>query len=580
MSFTARVPEPAFPKWPVNDYYAYNFLHTELNSFQFYNRDVLQGFIQKLKSASSKRVNILHIGDSHVQADAFTGEIRNQMQQAFGHGGRGLVFPYSTARTHAAVDYSTEHTGRWLYAKNVEQKPELPLGVTGVSSRTIDSTASFKLHFRNTILPEFTKLRIFCKRTVNSYDLKIKTKSDEINVDVFTEGTNNNPEVQVVEIDLSRGENDYNFYLQKTDSLQNEFEIYGISIENPADNGVLYHSVGINGAGYYSLLRQDLFASQLHYVNPDLVIIDVGANDFYRGGLNRSEFISNMQRTIAVLRSFKKDLPIVFSCSQDIYRGGYSVPDCGSYSELIKEISKDNNCAFYDWYWVSGGRFSMLKWNNSALSKWDLVHLSSSGYKLKGQLITEAFRNTYNWYESNDSTVELVYNIDSLLNPPIDTTQITETVTVTRYKWVYHKVRKGQTIYKIAAQYGVTVAKIKSWNRLKSNYLRAGQVLKINVAVKEKVKAPASNTDKNPTIDTTNSDTTTVVKPAVEVKPAPKKPAPKPKPPTQKATYHKVKSGETLFSIAKKYKTSTSALMKLNGMKSHNIRAGQIIRVK
>ncbi|MEG1718210.1 MAG: M23 family metallopeptidase [Bacteroidales bacterium] len=46
------------------------------------------------------------------------------------------------------------------------------------------------------------------------------------------------------------------------------------------------------------------------------------------------------------------------------------------------------------------------------------------------------------------------------------------------------------------------------------------------------------------------------------------------------ARYHKVKSGETLSSIARKYRTSVSSIQKLNRMRGSNIRSGVNIRVR
>ena len=44
--------------------------------------------------------------------------------------------------------------------------------------------------------------------------------------------------------------------------------------------------------------------------------------------------------------------------------------------------------------------------------------------------------------------------------------------------------------------------------------------------------------------------------------------------------YHKVKKGETLSLIAKKYKTTVAKVKQLNNLKSNNIKAGQNLRVK
>lgn len=46
------------------------------------------------------------------------------------------------------------------------------------------------------------------------------------------------------------------------------------------------------------------------------------------------------------------------------------------------------------------------------------------------------------------------------------------------------------------------------------------------------------------------------------------------------ARYHKIRSGETLSSIARKYRTSVNQIRALNGMKSSKIRAGATIRVR
>lgn len=54
-----------------------------------------------------------------------------------------------------------------------------------------------------------------------------------------------------------------------------------------------------------------------------------------------------------------------------------------------------------------------------------------------------------------------------------------------------------------------------------------------------------------------------------------------PKPTVNDQIYHKVKSGENLYGIAKKYGTSVNAICKLNGIKSSSvIRIGQKLRVK
>lgn len=57
-------------------------------------------------------------------------------------------------------------------------------------------------------------------------------------------------------------------------------------------------------------------------------------------------------------------------------------------------------------------------------------------------------------------------------------------------------------------------------------------------------------------------------------------PAPPPKPkPKPAARYHTVKSGDTLFSLSKRYGTSVSRLKSVNGLSSDLIRIGQTLRI-
>ena len=73
--------------------------------------------------------------------------IRNGMQEIFGYGGRGSVANYSLAGAHASYDYNTSHKGRWKGTKNTNSSNALSLGITGITGRTEDSTASFKVNF-------------------------------------------------------------------------------------------------------------------------------------------------------------------------------------------------------------------------------------------------------------------------------------------------------------------------------------------------------------------------------------------------------------------------------------------------
>ncbi|MDX5347767.1 MAG: hypothetical protein LPK19_11025, partial [Hymenobacteraceae bacterium] len=70
----------------------------------------LQDFYYKLldlQETGSEVVSVVHIGDSHIQADLFSGRVRQELHKYYGNAGRGLIFPYKVARTNEPWSYKT-----------------------------------------------------------------------------------------------------------------------------------------------------------------------------------------------------------------------------------------------------------------------------------------------------------------------------------------------------------------------------------------------------------------------------------------------------------------------------------------
>ncbi len=114
------------------------------------------------------------------------------------------------------------------------------------------------------------------------------------------------------------------------------------------------------------------------------------------------------------------------------------------------------------------------------------------------------------------------------------------TVASSENRKITHTVRKGESLWLIARRYGVTVVDIKKWNSLKSDRLSAGQKLVIfgkSSSVSSKSIASAGNRNRKIT--------------------------------------HRVKSGESLWSLAKKYGVSVSKIKSWNKLKTDRLSIGQ-----
>ena len=149
-----------------------------------------------------------------------------------------------------------------------------------------------------------------------------------------------------------------------------------------------------------------------------------------------------------------------------------------------------------------------------------------------------------------------------------------------------YTVKSGDSLYKIAQKYNTTVDEIKRLNNLTSNILSVGQVLKLPTTSSE---TPSSNTvdytvksgdslykianQYNVTVDAikrANNLTTNTLQ-IGEVLRIPLG--------TSRETTYTVKSGDSLYSIAKKYNTTVNRLKELNNLSSNLLNIGQILIV-
>ena len=148
--------------------------------------------------------------------------------------------------------------------------------------------------------------------------------------------------------------------------------------------------------------------------------------------------------------------------------------------------------------------------------------------------------------------------------------------------WLQHRVGKGETLGRIAGKYHVTIAQVKKWNKLRNDKIRRGQILKIEQRRKVKVEKPIPVSEIEVEVQPeTPADSLTATPDTL--RPSPPPPAPRPSSPAPRPStpkYYTVKQGDSLWSIAKKYRGVTEHdLMKWNKC-GPNIRPGQRLLIK
>jgi membrane-bound lytic murein transglycosylase D len=122
----------------------------------------------------------------------------------------------------------------------------------------------------------------------------------------------------------------------------------------------------------------------------------------------------------------------------------------------------------------------------------------------------------------------------------------------------FHKVRKGDNLGEISEKYGVTMAEIKKWNKLKSNNVPLGKSLKIITnervvtTVKKLVKSEAVVVnDKSKAVETADKT----------------------------EDYYIVQQGDNLSTIARKYNVSADDIRKWNNLQDNTIQLESKLKI-
>jgi len=382
----------------------YSWYSPSLNYFQYFSKNSLSSFYDALNNSKKNKVSIIHFGDSHIQSEIPTHETRINLQKKYGNGGRGIVFPYSTAKTYSSIHYATKHTGNWIYSKSTKPTKELPKGIMGISSKTQDSSASFTITFNAKTPSNHLSVNLFCETDSLSYDIIVETDGNVIPIDVYA----NNKNLGYISFTIPSVSNSITFKCLKSNSFQKQFIIHGFEILNPENKGIIYYSSGLGGAKFNSLLNIENFNKQLKVISPDLVILDFGTNDFLFSDTIKESLEIDIKNVISAIRKTSPLISIVLCTTQDLYYKQKNLNSTVNYTELIKKIAKETEVAYWDWFSISGGKSSLKIWLNQGLAKSDLIHLTNAGYRIKGKLLFEAIENTKNLIEKNPNQNDLL----------------------------------------------------------------------------------------------------------------------------------------------------------------------------
>jgi lysophospholipase L1-like esterase len=364
----------------------------------------LDNFFEKLVTLKTKnqgQVNILHIGDSHIQADYQTNQLRQNFQREFGNGGRGFLIPARVAQSTEPNNYISQSNNKWEAKRIVFPDQPLPTGLGGVSIRSIEenATLSFSINDYPDLKYGATKLTAFLLQEPRSFHIAIRDSGKQ---DLAYIGNFSDSKVRhTATINLALTTNSISFRAFKTLPHQDRVTFFGFNFIN-SNPGIVYHAVGANGAKYKHFLASDFFIEQTPALNPDLIIIALGTNEALDHPYFDPEFPKYVDDLVQKIRKKNPMASLLIAIPPDSFKKkNKRNPGVVNIRKILMEYAEQNGIPCYDLYEAGGGNHSADNWRKVELLRDDGVHFTRQGYELQGNMFYSALMKAFNNYVSN-----------------------------------------------------------------------------------------------------------------------------------------------------------------------------------
>ena len=388
-------------------------------------------------------VRVLWLGDSHGQADFWTGRVRKILQKRFGNGGPGFVHIAYKGYRHDGVDLQMKD--KWA------TRPRGPAtglstfdGVFGLGGLLTSSDAAgseASVEVRDTSLPKkltwdlcyrFNKpgesIRVSVsghKPTTLTAGAKIAAKPPLLHTSFTTLGdappkpassASAAPASTVKPADSASAAPAST--VKPADSAAPKQAVSGTSkgprlevapvsgvpffcgvvvetdpMESP---GVVLDALGINGARYTTALAWDeeAWLAELSRRSPALVIFEYGTNESGDVGIKVDAYSEKVGKLVARVRKNKPDTDCVILAPTE---RADQEERSARIRDILRDAAKENACWFWDTIETMGGKGAMRAWRaeNPPKGAKDGVHLTVRGYQELGDKLAADLLKKY-----------------------------------------------------------------------------------------------------------------------------------------------------------------------------------------
>ena len=354
-----------------------------------------------------KTVRVAHYGDSQIEMDRISQNLREALQQRFGGSGTGM-FPAITTTPMASVSHyaSGGFISYTMFGDSTSRRAGHrrygPLAqVTGFNGNGTVSLRALKQKSTLEHVKTFSSVSILYGRS--SDDFSVTVQSDTLKPKAVTRTKNG---VTWTTWDFTKPVD------KATLKMTGSAEIYGVATDGKA--GVTVDNIPMRGSTGHILTRIDseLMKASFELDGTRLIILQFGGNFVPAASSSKaiSGYMDKVREQIAYFQEVAPSAKILFIGPSDM---AISTEDgrIVSYRRLpelvdsLRAVSLKSGAAYWDLYRMMGGQNSMGQWvrHRPAYAGPDYVHFTPAGAKVVGETFANSLLTYYDFYDLRKS---------------------------------------------------------------------------------------------------------------------------------------------------------------------------------
>ena len=362
----------------------------------------MERFFSALAKAKAEngKVRVAYFGDSMIEGDLMTQDLRDTLQKLFC--GRGVGFVPITsivAGFRKTITHSfSDSWNSWNLTDAVNKQH--PLGLSGYSySASSGNKVTYKATKYSYLLNSFDHVKLYYGRTDSSAKLKVALDDSLVEMPMYGENA-----VNELLLNNSQRVNSVSLNFHCPDSVN----IFGASFESNVGVYVDNYSFRGNSGLALTKIPPSVFRGFDKYFNYDLIVLHYGLNVVSHAAKDYSWYERGLDKLLDYMRNVYPNASIlVVSVNDKSWHspdGWQTEPNIPVLVDIQKKAAEKKGVAFWNLYLAMGGENSMVHWveGDTTLANKDYTHPNYKGARKISNLLIQALMKKYEAYEKKN----------------------------------------------------------------------------------------------------------------------------------------------------------------------------------